>query len=363
MRNIGTVRTKALTAARRANALAAAQGWRAPPCRRASRQAAGGRGCARPRPAPCVFGDGADAEGFHELLLAAFFDASVLRTRECVTVDLEMPANAQIVLEAMSSPASAGVKADRRRHWLLLEHPDDYPVFHLTCITRRKQPIYLTTVVGIPPMGRMLLPRQSQRAHFSSADQENGPGNRRQAFPGGWDFPQHCDHLDVDKRYPGHARKIMNACWGLGQLMFSKTVIVVDKDVDVQNEAEVAWIVGTTTIRNAYSSRVDPSMIWTMPPISTRIEARWDRRDRKWPTQGFTRPGRRRLRRRSRPRDAPIGCGRRSARGGNRRWRFTAQAQGSTVLDLRRGFRLWKTNLETWNSEPSTVNPDNEPEP
>ena len=51
--------------------------------------------------------------------------------------------------------------------------------------------------------------------------------------------------VSIDKRYPGHARKIMNAFWGLGQLMFSKTIIVVDKDVDVQNEAEVAWIVGT----------------------------------------------------------------------------------------------------------------------
>ena len=98
--------------------------------------------------------------------------------------------------------------------------------------------------------------------------------------------------ISIDKRYPGHARKIMNAVWGLGQLMFSKTVIVVDKDVDVQNEAEVAWIVGT---------HYDPErdVQFTRGPVDD-LEDASDRpaygskmgidATRKWPSEGFSRP-------------------------------------------------------------------------
>jgi 3-polyprenyl-4-hydroxybenzoate decarboxylase len=109
--------------------------------------------------------------------------------------------------------------------------------------------------------------------------------------------------ISIDKRYPGHARKIMNACWGLGQLMFSKTVIVVDKDVDVQNEAEVAWIVGT---------HYDPErdIQFTRGPVddlddASDLHAYGSKMGidatRKWPSEGFTRPWPRSPWRTSRP--------------------------------------------------------------
>jgi 4-hydroxy-3-polyprenylbenzoate decarboxylase len=97
--------------------------------------------------------------------------------------------------------------------------------------------------------------------------------------------------VSIDKRYPGHARKIMNAFWGLGQLMFSKTIVVVDKDVDVQNEAEVAWIVGThydperdiQFTRGPVDDLEDAS---DLPAYGSKmgIDA-----TRKWPSEGFSR--------------------------------------------------------------------------
>jgi 4-hydroxy-3-polyprenylbenzoate decarboxylase len=116
-------------------------------------------------------------------------------------------------------------------------------VFHLTCITMRKKPTYLTTVVGIPPQEDVYLGKASERI-FLPMIGKTIPEIVDMHFP-----PEGIFHnivlVSIDKRYPGHARKIMNAFWGLGQLMFSKTIIVFDKDVDVQNVSEAAWIAGT----------------------------------------------------------------------------------------------------------------------
>ena len=138
---------------------------------------------------------------------------------------------------------SAGAKGPFGDHTGLYSHPDEFPVFHLTCVTHRKNPIYLTTVVGIPPMEDYYLGKASERI-FLPLIRKTLPEIVDMHFPAEGIF-HNMVIISIDKRYPGHARKIMNACWGLGQLMFSKTIIVVDKDVDVQNQSEVAWIVGT----------------------------------------------------------------------------------------------------------------------
>ena len=116
-------------------------------------------------------------------------------------------------------------------------------MFHLTCITRRKRPTYLTTIVGIPPMEDYYLGMASERI-FLPMIQKTVPEIVDMHFPAEGIF-HNLVIISIDKRYPGHARKIMNAVWGLGQLMFSKTVVVVDKDVNVHDVSEVAWIVGT----------------------------------------------------------------------------------------------------------------------
>jgi 4-hydroxy-3-polyprenylbenzoate decarboxylase len=182
-------------------------------------------------------------EGLDELMLAGFLRRERIELVKCVTTDLEVPANAQIVLEGYVEPGERRREGPFGDHTGFYSHPDDYPVFHLTCITRRKRPTYLTTVVGIPPMEDYYLGLASERI-FLPLIRKTLPEIIDMHFPAAGIF-HNLVLVSIDKRYPGHARKIMNAFWGLGQLMFSKTIIVVDKDVDVQNEAEVAWIVGT----------------------------------------------------------------------------------------------------------------------
>jgi 4-hydroxy-3-polyprenylbenzoate decarboxylase len=182
-------------------------------------------------------------EGLDELMLAGFLRRERVELVKCVTINLEVPANAQIILEGYVEPGERRREGPFGDHTGFYSHPDDYPVFHLTCITHRRRPLYHTTVVGIPPMEDYYLGKASERI-FLPLIRKTLPEIVDMAFPAAGIF-HNIVLVSIDKRYPGHARKIMNAFWGLGQLMFSKTIIVVDKDVDVQNEAEVAWIVGT----------------------------------------------------------------------------------------------------------------------
>src|SRR5258706_5968393 len=182
-------------------------------------------------------------EGLDELLLAGFLARRRIEMIKCVTVDLEVPASSHIVLECYVAPGERRREGPFGDHTGLYSQPDQFPVFHLTCVTRRKKPTYLTTVVGIPPMEDYYLGLASERI-FLPIITKTLPEIVDMHFPAEGIF-HNLVLVSIDKRYPGHARKIMNAFWGLGQLMFSKTIVVVDKDVDVQNVSQVAWIVGT----------------------------------------------------------------------------------------------------------------------
>jgi 4-hydroxy-3-polyprenylbenzoate decarboxylase len=228
-------------------------------------------------------------EGLDELMLAGFLRRKRVELVKCVSIDLEVPANAQIVIEGYVDPGERRREGPFGDHTGFYSHPDDYPVFHVTCITHRRRPVYLTTVVGIPPMEDYYLGKASERI-FLPLIRKTLPEIVDMAFPAAGIF-HNIVLVSIDKRYPGHARKIMNAFWGLGQLMFSKTIIVVDKDVDVQNEAEVAWIVGT---------HYDPErdIQFTRGPVDD-LEDASDRpalgskmgidATRKWASEGFTR--------------------------------------------------------------------------
>jgi 4-hydroxy-3-polyprenylbenzoate decarboxylase len=182
-------------------------------------------------------------EGLDELILGGFLARRRIEMVKCVTVDLEVPASAHIVLEGYVEPGERRREGPFGDHTGFYSRPDDYPVFHLTCITQRKKPTYLTTVVGAPPMEDFYLGMASERI-FLPLIQKTHPEIVDMHFPAEGIF-HNLVIISIDKRYPGHARKIMSAVWGLGQLMFSKTVVIVDKDVDVHNLREVAWIVGT----------------------------------------------------------------------------------------------------------------------
>jgi len=182
-------------------------------------------------------------EGLDELLLAGFLARRRIEMVKCVTSDLEVPASSHIVLEGYVEPGERRREGPFGDHTGLYSQPDDFPVFHLTCVTRRKRPTYLTTVVGVPPMEDYYLGLASERI-FLPLIRKTLPEIVDMHFPAEGIF-HNLVLVSIDKRYPGHARKIMNAFWGLGQLMFSKTIVVVDKDVDVQDLSQVAWIVGT----------------------------------------------------------------------------------------------------------------------
>jgi 4-hydroxy-3-polyprenylbenzoate decarboxylase len=228
-------------------------------------------------------------EGLDELMLAGVLSKRRVELVKCKTVDLEVPAQSQIVLEGYVEPGERrreGPFGDHTGHYSLA---DDFPVFHMTCLTMRRNPVYVTTVVGIPPMEDYYLGMASERL-FLPLIRKTVPEIVDMHFPAPGIFHNFV-FVSIDKRYPGHARKIMSAFWGLGQLMFSKCIVVVDKDVNVQNEAEVAWIAGT---------HVDPSrdiMIVTgpvddlddaavMPAFGGKmgVDA-----TRKWPAEGVTR--------------------------------------------------------------------------
>ena len=235
-------------------------------------------------------------EGLDELMLAGVLGKRRVELVKARTVDIEVPANAQIVLEGYVEPG------ERRREGPFGDHTGfyslaaDYPVFHLTCITMRKNPVYLTTVVGIPPMEDLYLGKASERI-FLPLIRKTLPEIVDMHFPAAGIF-HNIVLISIDKRYPGHARKIMSACWGLGQLMFSKCIVVVDKDVNVQDEHEVAWIAGT---------HVDPSrdIEIVKGPVDDLDEAAIAPAfggkmgidaTRKWPSEGFTREWPKRLR-------------------------------------------------------------------
>jgi 4-hydroxy-3-polyprenylbenzoate decarboxylase len=228
-------------------------------------------------------------EGVDELLLAGFLARRRIELVKCITVDLEVPATSQIVLEGYVDPGERRREGPFGDHTGLYSQPDDYPVFHLTCVTRRKRPTYLTTVVGVPPMEDYYLGVASERI-FLPVIRKTLPEIVDMHFPAEGIF-HNLVIVSIDKRFPGHARKIMNAFWGLGQLMFSKVIVVVDKDVNVQDVREVAWIVGThmDPLRDVQMTRGpvdDLDDAADLPAYGGKmgIDA-----TRKWASEGYTR--------------------------------------------------------------------------
>jgi 4-hydroxy-3-polyprenylbenzoate decarboxylase len=228
-------------------------------------------------------------EGVDELLLAGFLARRRIEMERCVSVDLEVPASSHIVLEGYVEPGERRREGPFGDHTGLYSQPDDFPVFHLTCITQRRRPTYLTTIVGPPPMEDYYLGLASERI-FLPMIRKTLPEIVDMHFPAEGIF-HNLVIVSIDKRYPGHARKIMNAFWGLGQLMFSKTIIVVDKDVDVHDISQVTWIVGThiDPLRDIQMTRGpvdDLDDAADLPAYGGKmgIDA-----TRKWPSEGYAR--------------------------------------------------------------------------
>jgi 4-hydroxy-3-polyprenylbenzoate decarboxylase len=178
-------------------------------------------------------------DGIDEFLFAGFLRKKPVEMVQCKTVDLEVPASADFVLEGyvdVDELRREGPFGDHTGYYSLA---DDYPVFHLTCITRRENPIYATTVVGPPPQEDAWLGKATERL-FLPLLQLTFPEIVDMNLPIEGVFHNLCI-VSIKKDYPHHARKICHSLWGMGQMMFAKCIIVVDEDVDVQNVREVAW--------------------------------------------------------------------------------------------------------------------------
>jgi 4-hydroxy-3-polyprenylbenzoate decarboxylase len=234
-------------------------------------------------------------EGVDELMLAGFLARRRVELVKCVTVDLEVPANAQIVLEGYVEPGERRREGPFGDHTGFYSLPDDFPVFHLQCLTRRARPIYLTTIVGPPPMEDYYLGKASERL-FLPLIRRLLPEIVDMHFPAAGIF-HNLVIVSIDKRYPGHARKVMHALWGLGQLMFSKIVVVVDADVNVHDEQEVAWIVGThiDPERDIQFTRGPVDDLDCAAPLPAYGSKMGVDATRKWPSEGFTREWPRRV--------------------------------------------------------------------
>ena len=178
-----------------------------------------------------------------EILFTGFLRKKSVSLVKGVTIDVEVPANSDIVIEGYVDPAEPlrreGPFGDHTGFYSLAE---DYPVFHVTCITHRKQPIYPTTIVGRPPMEDAYLGKATERL-FLPLVRVTLPEIVDMNLPVHGVF-HNLAIIAIKKEYPAHARKVMHALWGLGQMMFTKTLIIVDHDVDVHDLSEVTWVAG-----------------------------------------------------------------------------------------------------------------------
>lgn len=174
-----------------------------------------------------------------EMVFAGFLRKKSVEMVKCKTVDVEVPACSEIVLEGYVNIGETRREGPFGDHTGYYSLADDYPVFHITCITHRKNPIYSATIVGKPPMEDCFLAKATERI-FLPLLQQTLPEIRDINFPLEGVFHD-CVMVSIKKTYPQQAKKVMHAIWGMGQMMFTKMIIVVDKHVDVQKEKEVWW--------------------------------------------------------------------------------------------------------------------------
>lgn len=225
-----------------------------------------------------------------EFLIAGFLRGKPVEIVKCETVDLEVPANAEIVLEGYVELGELRAEGPFGDHTGFYTLTDDYPVFHLTCITHRKDPIYSATIVGKPPMEDAWMGKAVERI-FLPAMKMTIPELVDINLPVEAVF-HNLMIVSIRKSYPGQARKVMSAIWSLGQAMFTKCIVVVDEDCDVHNVAEVVLRV---------ANNIDPErdIQFTMGPVDSldhaaRLPNYGSKMGidatRKWKAEGFERP-------------------------------------------------------------------------
>jgi 4-hydroxy-3-polyprenylbenzoate decarboxylase len=177
--------------------------------------------------------------GISEFMFAGFLRGEPVELAPCATVDLDVPADAEIVLEGYVEKGETRLEGPFGDHTGYYSLAGQYPVFHLTAMSHRRDPIYPATIVGRPPMEDAYLGKATERL-FLPLLRLVQPEIVDMDLPIEGVFHD-CAIISIRKTYPGQARKIMSAVWGMGQMMFTKFVVVVDEHVDVHDYSEVTW--------------------------------------------------------------------------------------------------------------------------
>lgn len=177
--------------------------------------------------------------GVEELLFAGFLNGRGIELVKCKTIDLEVPANAEIVIEGYVDPQQKLMEGPFGDHTGFYSLADWYPAFHVTAITTRKDPIYPTTIVGKPPMEDYFLGKATERI-FLPLLKMLVPDIVDYSLPISGVF-HNCAFIKIRKEYPFQARRVMHAIWGAGQMAFTKFIVIVDEHVNVHDEQDVLF--------------------------------------------------------------------------------------------------------------------------
>ncbi len=178
-------------------------------------------------------------EGLWEAMFAGFLRGKPCAVAKASLSELEVPADAEFVLEGYVDPGESRLEGPFGDHTGFYSLPDDYPIFHLERITRKRTPVYPATVVGIPPKEDCWMAKATERL-FLPLLKRLCPEIADLCMPLEGVF-HNCVIVSIHKRFPGQARKVMNFLWGMGQLMYTKLIVVVDAEVDLRDLSMVAW--------------------------------------------------------------------------------------------------------------------------
>jgi len=201
-----------------------------------------------------------------------------------------VPADAEFILEGYVDPDETRLEGPFGDHTGFYSLPDQYPVFHLERITRRENPVFPATIVGIPPKEDCYMAKATERL-FLPFLKQLAPEIQDLVMPLEGVF-HNCVIVSIKKRFPGHARKVMNFLWGMGQMMYTKLIIVLDDDINLKDLSTVAWKVFNNidagrdlVFSEGPLDALDHSS--PVPRFGTRlgIDA-----TKKWPEEGHTRP-------------------------------------------------------------------------
>lgn len=225
-----------------------------------------------------------------EFIFTGFLRRRPMELVKGVTVDLEVPAEAEIVLEGYVDPTEdlilEGPFGDHTGFYSLADY---YPAFHVTAVTMRRNPVYPSTIVGKPPMEDYYLGHATERIFLPLT---------RLIMPEIVDYHMPAEGIfhnlvfvSIDKSYPGHAYKVMNGLWGAGQMMLAKVIVIVDKDVNVQDSQE-AWWVALNNIDPERDVRFTPGPVDVLDHASSAFTFGTKMGidgTKKWPEEGFDR--------------------------------------------------------------------------